>query len=504
MKLSPLKLSLLLIFLWESPSFSQAPLEEGARVGAPAFPAFPPPDSLPHDEADADGEGAAVTEGDRGLPRVGAIQSRKIIHANGYRGIQDEPGPIFDQGSYGYLFQAPESLDQRLLDWDLGLGRDDSILVNGSLRESRLWNQHRPSLEIAGEARAFEGSGAGLEEIYQSANRLGKDFTSFDSPATTRRNATLRLGDEIRWGAQSKLSLSGERHEDHFWIDSALDEDSAFDAGTLSLQLGLGKERSLATSFRRSEVVYSDHRKGLSQGQDLSEFELQLFEAISPLYSGGIGLRSLDGERNGPVISLIRKADERLSGQASLSYLKDHEDSQALGNLKARYRWTRLLTLNLKLEQGVDLLASFGSLAPANQSRGRRQRLNKAYELTGAYDLKQSVYSFTMQSNSQEFESARFTQQELRFEWDHKINPLDRLILRSAYRTALEQGQVQRVIDNRYARVDGNWRHFWGYDSRLFGGRSFGQMGLGYERIGEGKRGRERKTLSLALGQEWL
>jgi len=155
------------------------------------------------------------------------------------------------------------------------------------------------------------------------------------------------------------------------------------------------------------------------------------------------------------------------------------------------------------LEQGVDLLASFNSQTTANQSQGRQQRLNRIYEIGWTYELRHSRYTLALASSSQEYEAARFAQEELRLELEHRMNPLDRLMLGGAFRTAQEKGQVQRVIDKRYALIDGGWRHYWGYDTRLFGGRAFVQGGARLERVWEGQRRLERKALSLTLGQEW-
>lgn len=492
MKLSHLKLSLISLFLWESQVLAQTQALEPSSVGVNSQ-AVPKPIDLESPEEIA-GE----------VYQAEPIRKLSGLGAAGYRQAQDEVGQGFIQGSVLYLDENERSISDRRLNWDLGISSDYSGLIGTRIREEQRFGSHRLNLELGYNGRAFKGDGASLEEIYQAANRLGQDFSQYQSPETTRADSGVRLGDTIRLGTQSSLSLSGEFRQDHYQIKDALDDGSVYEAGAVRWQLGLGRDRSLDSSFRRSVIIYRDHRNDFDQSQDLNEAEVQYVQPVSSDFLGGIGYRSLDGDRNGPLLSLTRKPDERLQSQARLSYLIDGDDSQTLASLRSQYLWTRNLRMTLNFEQGIDLLASYGSLTTNNQTRDRQQRLNRAYEMDWAYTSRYSTYSLILISNRQDYSDSQFAQQEGRIQIDYRVNTLDRLISAVAYRGVLEKGQVANPIDRRYGSVSGDWRHYWGLDSRLFGARSFMQIGLRFERLWEGEGELERKSLSLALGQEWL
>jgi hypothetical protein len=492
MKLSHLKLSLISLFLWESQVLAQTQALESSSVGMNSQ-AIPKPTAF---------EDPLEVDLDPYQPEP--IKNATAQAAGGYRQAQDEVGQGFIQGSALFIDQNERSISDRRLNWDLGMSSDYSGLIGTSIREDKKFGAHRFNLELGYNGRAFKGDGAGLEEIYQAANRLARDFSQYQSPETTRADAAVRLGDTIRLGTQSSLAVSGEFRQDHYQIKDALDDGSVYEAAAVRWQLGLGRESSLDSSFRRSVIIYRDHRNDFDQSQDLNEAEVQYLQPISTDYIGGIGYRSLDGEKNGPLVSVTRKPDVRLQAQGRLSYLIDGDESQTLASLRSQYLWTRNLRMTLNLEQGIDLLASYGSLTTNNQTRDRQQRLNRAYEMDWAYVTRYSTYSLVLISNRQDYADSQFSQQEGRIQIDYRVNTLDRLISALAFRGVSEKGQVANPIDRRYGSVSGDWRHYWGLDSKLFGAKSFMQIGLRFERLWEGEGELERRSLTLALGQEWL
>ncbi|MBC7531315.1 MAG: hypothetical protein H7318_07035 [Oligoflexus sp.] len=492
MKLSRLKLSLISLFLWETQICAQTLRSEGSAVGVV------PLVSKTEEEAEIIVDPFAPQEDQIEL------RSFKAVHSDGYRQAQGEVGQVFDAANINSVERNSVFVDQRLLYWDLGISSDYSGTIGTRLLEGRVYGSHRLSLELAWNGRAYRGDGAGLEEIYQAASRLAKDFTVFEIPKTQRTDGTVRAADSIRIGRQSSFAIVGEFHQDHYLIQDALDDGSVYEAGTLRSQIGLGRDQSLETTLKRSVVLYRDHRNHFQQGQDLNEGESQIIQPLSAHYLIGVGLRSFDGDRNGPLLTLTRKPDERANGQLKVSYLSGNDYNQLLGSLRSQYLWTRQLKMTLNLEEGVDLLASYGSNTTTNQSRDREQKLSRAYEMDWAYEQKFSTYALILISNRQDFSSAKFTQQQARLQFDHRLNPLDKIFIAGAYRHADEQGQIAKPIDRRFASLSSDWRHYWGLDSRLFGAKSFGQVGMSYERLWEGERELERKSLSLALGQEWL
>lgn len=496
MKLSRLKLSLLSLFLGEVQIQAQTQAQtlktEGTSVGV-----------LPYGNKIEEEPEIIV---DPFAPQEDQVELRvfKAVHSDGHRQAQGEVGQVFDAANIAYTERTSIFVDQRTVYWDLGLSSDYSGTVGTRWLEERVYGAHRLSLELAGNGRAYKGGGAGLEEIYQAASRLSKDFTVFDLPASQRTEAAIRAGDSVRVGSQSSFAINGEFHQDHYQIADSLDDGSLYEAGNIRSQIGLGRDRSLETTLKRSVVLYRDHRNHIQQGQDLNEGESQMIQPLSAHYLMGFGLRSFDGDRQGPLVSLTRKPDERAKGQFKLSYLTGKDYNQVLGSLRSQYLWTRQLKMTLNLEQGVDLLASYGSNTTTNQTRDREQKLSRVYQMDWAYEQKFSTYSLSLISNRQDFSSAQFTQEQARLQFDHRLNAWDKFLVGGAYRHSDEEGQIAKPIDRRFASLSGDWRHFWGLDSKLFGARYFGQIGLSYERLWEGKREGERKSLSLALGQEWL
>ncbi|RZA11662.1 MAG: hypothetical protein EOP10_32725, partial [Proteobacteria bacterium] len=196
MLLSRLNLSLISLFLLDLKAVAQIGLtdrrdrmdrSERSSVGVPV---------TPEAELEIPSSGAIATEAE---PELVILPTRKleVSHSNGYSSYSKEPGQIFDRAAFSYSHQGPTLVDLRNLSWDLGIGSAYSTTAAAQVREERQWGRHRPTLALSWNGRAFRDEGASLEERFQGASRLGRDFTSYEAERTARSEGGVRLGDNI-------------------------------------------------------------------------------------------------------------------------------------------------------------------------------------------------------------------------------------------------------------------------------------------------------------------
>ena len=433
-----------------------------------------------------------------------ARESLEVRHANGLRQASGERAQLLELGDIAYIYEHPELIDTRSVRWDLGLSEDYSLLGSVGVRQERQWGNHRPLLESQVSGRAFEGDGASLGEIYQGAYRLGLDFVDYVAPESSRTEAGLRLGDTIRVSSMSSLAVLAEARQDHSEIKDALEEGSSYQAFSLRSQAASHKDLLIDTKLKRSIIAYRDERKSLEQSQAINEAESLVVARLSPSYAAGLGLRTLDGKRSGPVVTLIRKPDERSEGEAKLSYLKGDGRGELLGSLLAKHQFTRLLSVTLRLEHKIDLFSLYSTASEFTQTSTAQQAITKTYDILWTYTGKLSRIKFSLLSNSQDYEVSLLAQKEAQLAIDTKLNPEDTLIFVSSLRHSLEEGSLIRSVDLRQALIEASWRHEWEKASRWSGAKLFGELGVVYEKLWESARMRERKTFRIAFGQEWI
>lgn len=431
------------------------------------------------------------------------LHGLRFTHANGYRQAAKELGQLTEEGDLSYGYQTPSVTDTRRLRWNLGLSEEYSAFGGLNLLEERQWQAHRPLFEASATGRAYKGDGASLDEIFQDAYRLGRDFVDYTPPESSRIEGNLRLGDAIRIGRMSSLVVTAEARQDHYEVKDGLDEGSSYQAGVIHSLAAVTKDVLIDTTLKRSFVAYKDEKSPYEETEDINEGESLVIARVSPYYSAGLGFRTLDGKRNGPVATVIRRPDERMEAAAKVSYLRGEDSDQTLGSFRARYNATRLLSFTLNLEQGIDLLAAYSTLTVTGRTDIRQQRITKTYDFTTAYQAKYSLYKLLLLSNRQDYESSSLTQREARFTVESPLSPWDRVNVIASLRHYLEEGRVLPPVDRRQSLLDVSWKHFWSNESHLWGVRAFGEIGAAYERLWEGSRERERETFRIALGQEW-
>ncbi|MBC7659021.1 MAG: hypothetical protein H7249_04870 [Chitinophagaceae bacterium] len=501
MLLSRLNLSLLSGFFLASQVSAQvgtpAESSESTSIGAKVPIDSPLPD-----------EDATSRPGPMGIPEeppgVFAPVRFEATHADGYRAAAHEKGQVFDQGGLSFKKQNEERLTNRRLNWDVGESADYNATAGAFIHEERQRGAHRPTLELGWSGRAFRGDGATLDEIFQASQRTLNDFTRYVEPQTTRSDGSANLGDTVEVGAQSTVSVTGEYRQNHYNVKDVIDDGSRYEAGQAEWKLGLGREAVLDTSFRRSLILYQNRISQLAVGQSINEANSIFVQSISVHYQAGLGVRSLDWKRTGPVFTVIRKPDERASGALRLSYLSGEGTHQMLGSLQSTYRWTHRLTMTLNLEQDLNLLAAYTSSTTAARTEVRQQNLTRSNELLWKYDDRLSVYSLAISANRQDYQTSVLTQTEARLSVNHRVNILDSFGVAGGWKHYTEEGAVLRSVDRRAGLAAFDWKHYWSLGNRLLGPRVFSGAAVSYERLWEGQKEKERETLSLALGQEWL
>lgn len=431
------------------------------------------------------------------------IETRLFRHSNGYRQGAGEIAAFTEEGLYEYRKQILREETARRVRWNLGISREYDALLALSLREQTQWQRHLAAYDLTAAARAFKGQGATLDEIYQSAYRSGSDFKDYLPRESQRIEGGLKLGDTMRVGRMSEVSVTAEARADKTDFEDAIEDTSTFQAITLSSVLGLSRSSRIETLLRRSLVSYEDERANLTQSQDINEAELSFFSRVSTNYDAGFGFRTIDGKRNGPMLTLLRRPDERWSATGRISYLKGEGDDQILGTFESRFRYTRLLTLNLRAEQGIDLLQTYSNLSVSGQPDIREQRTIKSYSLGASYRGKRSEYDLTLLSARQDYQSSSLTQDELRFVVSDPFTVNDTLLFTTSLRHFTEEGEVIRTLDRRQFLVDLGFRHKVGSGMKVLGPRHFFEAGASYERLWEGSRERDREIFRIALGQEY-
>ncbi len=431
------------------------------------------------------------------------ILLRKAEHRLGLDQEKDSSGRIQEQGSYLYRKESLSHLSQQSLSWNLGFSDEYSHTATLALSQQRAMGSHTPRFDLSMGSRFFKGSGASLEESYQGAYRAQEDFTRFDADSSQRSELGLRISDTLRFGQRDKLALVAEGRADKSYVPDSFEDRSQYHAVSLAGSLGEAREQKLGLSLKRSFLRYEDRRNQLTQNQGVTEAELSFLQKIAGRYYLGLGVKTYDGERTGPVLSWQRVSDSRSKAEAKVSYLKGEGQDQFLGQFQGQYLWTRQWTLVWNLEQGIDLLSSYQTLSQNGQRDITEQKINKTAELSLRYELGKTSWIAQARSSQQNFQSTQLKLEEATLRFAQQLTRQDEWRSDFTLRHISETNSLASLQDRRGYDLSTTLRHRFESSSHLLGEEYFAECGGASERLWEGTREREKISFHIALGQEW-